>query len=87
MVMILQFNREMDNSNKFFKTLYSSPSLLWKAGAGLIFFFLSIALVVNPSLTGGLTDNTRWMLGGVMMLYALFRFYSFYAEYKSYGDE
>lgn len=67
--------------------MITTPSLLWKVGAGIIFFCFAIAFISMPSLTPGLTDNSRLMLGLVMMGYALFRFYSGYAEYKSYEDE
>ena len=73
--------------NKFFKKLYNSPSMLWKAGAGLIFLCFSIAIAFVPSLSLGLIGNYRSMFAGLMLLYAIFRFYSCYAEYKSYGDE
>lgn len=77
----------MDKLNHFFKQLYSSPSLLWKAGAGLIFFCFSIAIIFVPSLSLGFTDNSRYLFAGLLMFYALFRFYGFYVEYKSYHDE
>ncbi len=73
--------------NKFFKRLYSSPSMIWKAGAGLVFFCLSLLLIFKPSFNLGLTGGSRLMLGALMMAYALFRFYGCYAEYKSYDDE
>ncbi len=77
----------MGDFNKFFKKLATSPSLLWKAGAGFIFFCFAIVFLAMPSLTPGFTDGTRLMLGLLMMAYALFRFYSCYAEYKSYENE
>ncbi len=73
--------------NKFFKKLYSSPTMLWKAGAGLMFFCLSLGIAFVPSLSLGLIDNSRYMFAGLLMMYALFRLYSCYAEYKSYEDE
>ena len=87
MVMILQFNRDMNQFNKFLKKLYSSPTMLWKGGAGLIFFCFSLALVFVPTINIGLAPNSRYAFAGLIMLYALFRLYSCYAEYKSYGDE
>jgi len=77
----------MEDLNKFFKKLYQSPSMLWKAGAGLIFFCFSLAILVKPMLFAGFADSTRYMLAVLMMLYALFRFYGCYVEYKSYRDE
>ncbi len=77
----------MDNLNQFFKKLYATPSLLWKAGAGFIFFCFSIGILVVPSLSLGFTESSRYLFAGLMFLYSLFRFYSCYAEYKTYEDE
>ena len=87
MIMILQFNKEMNPLNKFFKKFYSTPSLLWKIGAALIFFFFSLSIAFLPNLTIGFTDSSRLMFAGLLFVYSLFRFYTFYAEYKSYEDE
>jgi len=77
----------MNSFNKFFRKLYSTPSLLWKAGAAVIFFFFSLAIYFMPNLTLGFTDGSRLMFAALLFVYSLFRFYTFYAEYKSHGDE
>jgi len=77
----------MTTFNKFFKKLYRSPSMLWKGGAGFIFFCFSLAIVFVPSLNLGLVDNSRYLFAALLMAYALFRLYSCYAEYKSMEDE
>lgn len=61
--------------------------MIWKAGAGLIFFCFSLAIIFVPSLDLNLTPGNRYAFAGLMMLYALFRLYSCYNEYKSYRDE
>lgn len=77
----------MNRSNQFFKRLYSRPSLLWKACAGIMFFALALVILFIPSITGNLDDNTRYAFAGVLIVYALFRFGTFYAEFKRDSDE
>ncbi|MCX6199720.1 MAG: hypothetical protein NTY88_10960 [Bacteroidetes bacterium] len=73
--------------NQFLKIIFASPSMLWKAGAALIFLCFSLALFFVPSLTVGFTTNSRYAFGGLMLFYSLFRFYGFYSEYKQANRE
>jgi len=77
----------MDDLNRFFKILFSSPAMLWKAGVGVIFFGLGLGVIFMPGLSLGLVPSSRYAFAGLMLLYSLFRFYGVYAEYKSYRDE
>ena len=77
----------MNQLNQFFKKLYSSPSLLWKAGAAMMFLVLAIAILFVPSLTIGFTDGLRYGFAGLLVMYGLFRLFTFYSEYKRMEDE
>jgi hypothetical protein len=72
----------MNNVNNFFRKLYSSPPLIWKAGAGLMFVGLALAILFMPSLINGLTDNSRFAFAGLLGIYGMFRLMTFYTEYK-----
>ena len=85
MVMILQFKGCMDRVNKFFRKVYSSPAILWKGFATLIFITIGLAILIVPSLTGG--DNTiRTGFGGMITVYGLYRFWTFYMDVKNLDD-
>ena len=71
----------------FYKKIFSNPSLIWKAAAGTMFLGLAVVIAFVPSLTEGLTNNTRYAFGGLLTIYALFRLGTFYAEYKRLEDE
>ena len=72
----------MNKSNQFFKKIYSSPSLLWKACAGVLFLGLAIVILFVHSLTGNIGNSTRYSFAGLLIVYALFRFGTFYVEFK-----
>lgn len=73
----------MNRLNQFFRTLYSSPSLIWKAAAGLSFLGLGLFALVVPTFMAGLSDMTRYGFSGLLMLYGVFRLFTFYMEYKN----
>ncbi len=75
------------NRNSFVQKIFNSPALIWKAGAGLMFVGLAIAIAFVPSLTDGLDKTTRYSFGGLLTVYGLFRLGTFYAEYKRMGNE
>jgi hypothetical protein len=77
----------MNRLNKFFLKLYSSPSLMWKLGASLIFIVFAIAIWVAPSLTAGLTSGMRIAFAALLTFYGLFRFVTFYNEYRQQNNE
>ena len=85
MVMILQFKEDMDRVNKFFRKVYTSPAIMWKGCAALVFITIGIAILVIPSLTGG--DATiRTGFGGMLSVYGLFRLWTFYMDVKRLDD-
>lgn len=86
MVMILQFKDNMDELNKFFRKVYSSPAAMWKGIAALIFITTGTALVIIPSLTGW-DFKPRLGFGGMMIIYGLFRLWTFYIDIKGQDDE
>ncbi len=77
----------MNNRNQFFKRLYSSPSMLWKAGAGVLFLILSVVFALSPEIINGLTNNSRYALAALLAVWGLFRLITFYNEYKRTQDE
>ena len=54
----------MNQFNKFFKKLYSTPTMLWKGGAGIVFFCFALALFFVPTITIGLAPNSRYAFAG-----------------------
>lgn len=86
MVMILLFYK-MDGINRFFRKLYSNPSLLWKGGAGVLFLALALVIIFVPKFTQGLEKSTRIAFSALLVLYGLFRLSTFYVEYNRKGDE
>ncbi len=87
MVMILQFKEGMDEINKFFRKVYSSPAIMWKGAAALIFISFGIAVFAIPSLTAGITTTMRTGFAGMLTVYGLFRFWTFYMDIKGMDDE
>ena len=90
MVMILLFittRKAMDKLNSFFLQLFKKPALLWKLGAALIFVFFAGAIFLMPSLIQGLSDSSRKLFAGVLLAYGIFRFVTFYMEYKQRSDD
>jgi len=85
MVMILQFKDNMDKLNKFFRKVYSSPAIMWKGCAALIFVTIGLAILAVPSLTGG-PLSLRLSFGGLITVYGLFRFWTFYMDIKGLDD-
>lgn len=77
----------MNDFNKFFKTLYSSPAMIWKGGSGILFISLAIAILAMPSLTTGFDNSGRYMFGGMLFIYGIFRLYGCYADYKYLSDD
>lgn len=79
--MILQFKEELVNT--FFKNIFSSPSLLWKAIASLLFVSIGIGIIINF----GFKDGSLAALAGLLFVYGISRFIAFYNEYKRTYDE
>ncbi len=77
----------MSDLNNFFKTLYRSPSMIWKGGAGLLFLCMGVATLVSPSFNIGLEGGAAYAFSGLLVLYGLFRLWGCYAEYKTPRDE
>ena len=72
----------MDKLNQFFRKLYSNPALLWAFFASLLFIALSLVIFFVPSY-GFADPKYRITLGGGILLYGLFRLYTFYMAFKS----
>ncbi len=85
MVMILQFKEDMDHINDFFKKVYTHPAIMWKGCFAVLFIALGPAILILPSLTGG--DMTiRAGFGGMITVYGLYRFWTFYMDVKGLDD-
>lgn len=76
----------MDSLNNFFRKLYTNPALLWRGGAGLVFFCLGFAMFFMPNLTG-LDTTPRAAFSGLLVLYGAFRLGGFYTSYKNLDNE
>ena len=86
MIMILQFKDDMEKRNNFFRKVTSSPIILWNASAALIFVTLGAAILIKPSLMG--TDRSLGMgFGGILTIYGVFRFWTFYQGIKDKGND
>lgn len=85
-VLVAEFD-VMDKLNKFFLKLYSSPSLIWKLGASLIFISFAAAVWFVPTLTAGLSNNMRVAFTILLTFYGLFRFATFYSEFSRDNHE
>ena len=58
---------------------------MWKGCFAVLFIALGPAILVLPSLTGG--DMTmREGLGGMITVYGLYRFWTFYMDVKGLDD-
>jgi len=77
----------MDKLNKFFRKVYTSPAMMWKGCAALIFITIGIAVIAVPSLTGGGEMKMRLGFGGLITVYGFFRLWTFYLDYKVIEDE
>lgn len=77
----------MNPVNEFFKRLYSNPGLMWKGGAAVLFISMAAMIFFVPSITGGMAQGTRNMIGGFIAAYGLFRLFTFFIEYKQIKDE
>ncbi len=77
----------MERPNQFFRKLYSSPSLLWKVGAGILFIVLALILFFAPSLAYGIKEKTKDLFSFLLLLYGFFRLSTFYVEYNRKDDE
>ena len=76
----------MDKVNEFFLKLYSNPLLIWKLGAALIFISFALAILFLPNLTVGLSNSMRIAFAALMAFYGLFRFTTFYNDFKHIND-
>ena len=83
--MILQFKDDMKPANNFFKKVLTSPAIMWKGCAAVVFICIGIAILAVPSLTGG--DTTiRTGFGGMLTVYGLYRSWTFYMDVKGLDD-
>ena len=75
----------MDRINRFFRKVYSSPAIMWKGCAAVLFITIGIAILALPNLTGG--DLTiRKGFGGMLTVYGLYRLWTFYLDVKEIDD-
>lgn len=72
--------------NDFFRILFSNPGLLWKAGAGFIFIGLAAFIFFEPGLTVGGDKSTANIFAALLGAYGLYRFATFYFDYKNIRD-
>lgn len=77
----------MSSLNEFFRRLYSNPALIWKAGAGLVFLSIALAVYFIPSLLGNVDEGKRTLAAVFIGAYGLFRIVTFYVEYKQVQNE
>ncbi|MBL0309444.1 MAG: DUF308 domain-containing protein [Bacteroidetes bacterium] len=73
----------MNRLNQFFRKVYSSPSLIWKAGIGLLFIVLGLAIIFYPAFANALSETARYSFSALLVFYGLFRLVTFYMEYKN----
>jgi len=55
--------------------------------AAVLFASLGVIIFFSPKLIYGLSDSSRMLFAGLLVLYAAFRFFTFYTEYKNLRDE
>jgi hypothetical protein len=77
----------MSNPLEFMRKISSSPSLIWKGGAGVLFLVMALAFIVYPDLIDDLSDNSRYAFSGLLAFYGAFRLITFYNEFKRKEDE
>lgn len=77
----------MDKFNAFFIRLYSNPALLWRLVAAVIFLVFGASVFLIPSLSEGLSPNIKIGFGLLLLFYGIFRFITFYFEYKRLGKD
>lgn len=68
----------MDNRPNIFSKLLSSPLMLLKAVASLVFITVAIYIFVQF----GVKDLSLFGFGCVIFVYGIWRFYTFYADFK-----
>lgn len=78
----------MNKKKPFIVQLFCNPSLMWKAGASIVFIVLGAVFIVSPKMLLGDADNmTRFGFGGMVLVYGIFRLYMFVSEYKSMNQD
>ena len=77
----------LERRKNFFMKVASSPSLIWKLGAGVLFLVLALAFLIYPSIIEGLSENSRYAFAGLLFVYGSFRLITFYSEFKSIVDD
>jgi hypothetical protein len=73
----------MADRNNFFRKLSTHPALIWKGGVAVIFIPTAVAMFFMY----GLHDFSMGAFAGLLFLYGLYRFYTFYQELKRPDDE
>lgn len=53
----------------------------------MIFIVMACALFLLPNLAAGLEKGSRLLFAGIMLVYGLFRFSTFWIEYKQISNE
>jgi hypothetical protein len=77
----------MNKVNAFFLKLYASPVLIWKLSASIIFLVFGAAIFLVPAISQGLGNGTKTGFGLLLLGYGVFRFFTFYLDYKKPQDE
>lgn len=73
--------------NEFFRTLFTNPGLLWKAGAGLLFVGLAAFIFWAPDLTVGGDKSTANIFAALLFAYGVYRLATFYFEFKNIRND
>jgi hypothetical protein len=72
--------------NNLLSKILTTPTLLWKAIASLVFVGLGISFLVLPNIIVGLESGVRNTFSALLTMYGLFRLYTLYAEIKRRED-
>lgn len=70
----------------FVQLLGKHPTLLLKLITSSVFISLGIS-IVSGFLDLGSGANTRYLYGGLILVYGFFRLFTFYTEYKDRTNE
>jgi len=71
----------------FFQQLVKHPALLWRLVASVVFIGMALSFWLVPAISQGLENSDRNIFATLLLLYGLYRLFTFYSEFKKTGDE